>query len=333
MSGTSNKILVRGLGGDVLQALETLANTSDRSLEAEARHALRSWVQPLLVTKERSERLVQLSQRLSTALAQINEACRLGWRPSHVAQGIEESLAGPVEDWFLGRVEPTFEQLAKVAELLGVSRRWLQHGDGHPFPVGNVRLSEEPAQAVRWLLNLPEDPKAPLGLHQPPPPFPEMQRLILVRSDSNTGQLAIVKQRDRYRCQTYMTPTHVSDVIGAGGEAQLMALSVTLELLFKLYTKRGSLTVQSWIVPEKAFSSMVAGQVHPLAVLESVPNLPWWEDFWDESRASKNGYWKGWGEITARIRRAVDLTERLAKQRALIKSGEHPALNMLSGCD
>lgn len=45
--------------------------------------------------------------------------------------------------------------------------------------------------------------------------------------------------------------------------------------------------------------------------------------------ANKNTYWKGWGAITARIRRAVDLTDRLAKQRALIRAGEHPALSML----
>lgn len=328
-----NKILVRGLDGEVLQALEAMAANSDRSLEAEARHALRSWVQPLLVSQERSERRAELSQRLSTVLAEINGVTRQRWRPSHVAQGIGEPLAGPVEDWFLGRVEPTFDQLSKVSDFLGLSCRWLQHGDGNPFPVGNVRLSEDAGQAVRWLLNLPEDPQAPLDPYEPAPPFPEMERLIFIRSASEAGELAIVKQRDRYRCQTYMTPTHVSDVIGAGGEAQLMALSVTLELLYKLYAKRGSMTVTSWIVPDKAFSALVAGQVHPLSLADGSSNQPWWEDFWDEQMASKHAYWKGWDEITARIRRAVDLTDRFAKQRALIRSGEHPALAMLSRRD
>ena len=61
MIGISNsKILVRSLDGEVLQALESMANASDRSLEAEARYALRSWVQPILVSQERSERRVQL---------------------------------------------------------------------------------------------------------------------------------------------------------------------------------------------------------------------------------------------------------------------------------
>lgn len=324
----SNKILVRNLDGDVLKALETMAGASDRSLEAEARHALRSWVQPLLVSRERSERRVQLSQRLSTALAQVNEVAGMQLRPSHVAQSIDEPLAGPVEDWFLARVEPTFEQLAKIAEFLGVTRRWLQHGDGNPFPVDNVRLSEDPAQAVRWLVNLPDAADAPLGSFQPAPPFPEMSRLIFVRSAATAGALAIVKQRDDYRCRTYMTPTHVSDVIGGGGEAQLIALSVTLELLYKL-RPRPSFSIASWIVPDKSFSALVAGQIHPLS-LKASGSKPWWEDFWDESMAGKNNYWDGWGEITSRIQRAVERTDRLAKQRALIRSNEHPALAMLA---
>lgn len=329
MVGGGNKILVRGLDSEVLQALLVMADASDRSLEAEARTAIRSWVQPLLISQERSERRTQLSQRLARALAEVNEVGRLGWRPSHVAQGIGSACAEPTEEWFLGRAEPTFAQLEEVADLLGVNRAWLQHGDGHPFPVGDVRLSEDPSQAVRWLLNFPDEPEAPLGPYQPVPAFPEMKRLVFVRSAGKTGALAIVKQRDDYRCKTYMTPTHVSDEIGAGGEAQLMALSVTLELLYKLYSKAGTPPVTSWIVQEKDFSRLIAGQVHPLSLDNGSVTQLWWEDFWDDSMKGRNTYWSGWGEITARIGKAISLTERLDKQRALIRSGEHPGLTML----
>lgn len=323
-----SKILVRGLDADVHQALETMANGSDRSLEAEARHALRAWVQPLLVARERSERRVQLSQRLGAVLSQINEAAHLRWRPSHVAQGIGESLAGPVEDWFLGRIEPSFGQLADVAEFLGVDRGWLQHGDGHPFPVDHVRLSEDPGLAARWLLNLAEDPQMPFGPYQPAPVFAELERLIFVRSANEEGSLAIVKQRDNYRCKTYRTPTHVSSVIGSGGEAQLMSLAVTLELLYKSHGRANSAIVKSWIVPDKSFSALVNGQVHPLSLDGGQSERPWWEDFWDEKMAGKHEYWKGWGEISRSIRRAVDGNDRLARQRAQIRLGEHPLLKL-----
>ncbi|WP_342066929.1 helix-turn-helix transcriptional regulator [Achromobacter kerstersii] len=283
-----------------------------------------------MVSQERSDRRTQLSQRLNSVLAQINDATRRRWRPSHVAQAIGASLAEPAEDWFLGRTEPTFEELAKVADFLGVSARWLQHGDGEPFLVGNVRLSEDPAQAVRWLLNRPDDPLAPLGPFQPASSFPELQRLIFVRSSSEAGELAIIKQRDDYRCETFRTPTHVSDVIGAGGEAQLMALSVTLQLLYKLYSRPPSLPVTSWILPEKSFSALIAGRVHPLSFDDGSSVRLWWEDFWDESMTGRNSYWTGWSEITARIRRAIDLTDRVAKERELIRTGEHPALTVRS---
>lgn len=329
MIGGGSKILVRNLDSEVLEALTVMANASDRSLEAEARYAIRSWVQPLLVSQERSERRAQLSQRLGTALAEINEVGRLGWRPSHVAQGIGAACAERTEEWFLARAEPTFEELGKVADLLGVNHAWLQHGDGHPFPVGNVRLSEDPGQAARWLLNFPEAPLAPLGPHQPAPTFPEMERLIFVRSAGKTGALAIVKQRDKYRCKTYVTPTHVSDDIGSGGEAQLAALSVTLELVHKLYAKVCTPPVTSWIVPEKAFSALIGGQIHPLSLDDGTVTKLWWEDFWDVTMTSRHAYWSGWSEITSRIGKAISRTERLDKQRALIRAGEHPGLTAL----
>ena len=232
MIGSSGKILVRNLDGAVLQALETMSTASDRSLEAEARHALRCWVRPLLVTEERSERRAQVAQRLDNVLTQINEATRLGWRPSHVAQEIGAPLVEPVEDWFMGRTEPTLHDLAKVADLFGVNRRWLQHGDGQPFPVTSMRLSEDPGEAVRWLLNRQADSKAVTGPNEQSPSNKELDRLILVRSASAEGQFAIVKQLDNYRCETFITPTHISDQIGAGGEAQLMALFLKVKLIY-----------------------------------------------------------------------------------------------------
>lgn len=328
MIGSSGKILVRNLDGAVLQALEAMATASDRSLEAEARHALRSWVRPLLVSEERSERRAQVAQRLDTVLTQINDATRLGWRPSHVAQGIDAPLVEPVEDWFMGRTEPTLHDLEKVADLLGVNRRWLQHGDSQPFPVFSMRLSEDPGEAVRWLLNRPADLKAGIGQVQQSPSNQELKRLILVRSASDEGELAIVKQLDNYRCETFTTSTHISDKIGAGGEAQLMALSLTLQLLYKIYTKPPSPHVTSWILSEKSFSALVGGRAHPRSFDDSSVVRPWWEDFWDESMVAKNNYWKGWIEITSRIRHAIDATDRLAKERDLIRTGEHPMLKI-----
>ncbi len=328
----TGKILVRNIDRDVLEGLQTMAEASDRSVEAEARQALRSWVQPQQVAKGSSDRRIELSRRLTTALQQINAAARFQWRPSHVAQGIEEPLAGPVEDWFLGHTEPTFEQLAKVAEFLGVERRWLQHGDGWPFPVHNSNLCRVLEPAVRWLINLPPSPEARAGESQPPP-LPEMQRLIFVRSNSIYGELAIVKQRDDYRCVTYSTTLHVSREVGRGGEVSLAWFSVALELLYKLSERARLPKITSWIVPKDSFSRLLEGNLHPLS-LESpaMPGLHWWADFWDEEMETKGNHWDGWGKATAYTREVVEDEKDLAQERKLIRSGEHPALAMLNPC-
>lgn len=325
----SNKILVRGLEDDVFYALESMARASDRSLEAEARHALRNWVQPVLNKEERSARCKQLSQRLDSSLEQINSATRKRWRPSHIAEAIGESTVESVENWYLGWEEPTFQQLQRIAEHLGLSRNWLHHGDGAPFPVGDVRLSEDPTKAARWLLNLPADPQTSPQSDQPAPPFPGLKRLILVRAADELGSFAIVKQRDDHRCVTYRTGMNISEEIGATGEAQLMALSVTLELLCKL-PKGGVPLITSWIVPDKMFNALRAGTIHPLSLDDGSVTKLWWEDFWDESMSNSKTYWHRWPEITTRICKAVDVTKRLAHEREQIRTGDHPALTTLA---
>ncbi|MCL4630622.1 hypothetical protein L0Z32_30055, partial [Burkholderia multivorans] len=99
---------------------------------------------------------------------------------------------------------PTFSQLAAIAEFLGGSRSWLQHGDGRMFEVGTDRLSEDSGEAVAQLLNLHQAAR-PTTVH-------------LVREADEVGRLFIIQQYGEWKCQTWKTPIHVSDHIGAGGE-------------------------------------------------------------------------------------------------------------------
>jgi plasmid stability protein len=49
-----SKIAIRNIPSQIFRALETLADLHDRSTEAEARQALRAWVEPLLVLQHAS---------------------------------------------------------------------------------------------------------------------------------------------------------------------------------------------------------------------------------------------------------------------------------------
>jgi plasmid stability protein len=314
------KITVRNIPEDVLVALEAMAKRNDRSLEAEARFALRSHVQPVMQAEIRNTRMAEVGIRLTSALDQLNRvrAARMR-KPSHIAQAIGESGASAVEDWFIGMDEPTFVQLERVADYIGCSQAWLQHGDGQMFQVDSTRLSENPGEAVAWLLDLDREE------HQ------RVRTLHLIREDDESGSLLIVKQYEDWHCTAWRTPIHVSDHIGAGGERALACLSVTLQLLYGYYTSshlRGSgLVIKSYQLSIDAAKAIRSGNAHALSALDDGVERPWWEDIWDKSQyETHTGYWSGWTKLCQRIANAVAFWNELAQQRDEIARKQHPLL-------
>ncbi|WP_322005870.1 FitA-like ribbon-helix-helix domain-containing protein [Paraburkholderia tropica] len=310
------KIAIRNIPPEIWSGLETLAGEHDRSVEAEARFALRSWVQPLMQRNVQSARRAEVGARLTEVLDQVNRVRHASFiRPSHIAQSIGEDRAEHVENWFISNEEPSFRQLADVASYLGCSAAWLQHGDGKMFPVASHRLAEDSEGAVRWFLDLNEE-KPVSFLH-------------LIREESEAGELLVVKQYDDWHCTTWTTPIHVSEVIGAGGERALAALSVALQLLYEFYTSsRGSgLIVKSYLLSAEDSKTLRSGAIHPLVALRGAQECPWWEDFWDIEQFRKHSnYWPGWRKLCERILRAVELSSGLAEQREQVLRKQHPLL-------
>ncbi|WP_439670874.1 hypothetical protein AEMCBJ_14565 [Cupriavidus necator] len=310
------KIAVRNIPADIWAGLETLAARHYRSTEAEARYALRSWVEPLLQRKERSARRAEVSARLRDMLEQVNRVSRARFiKPSHIAKAIGEDYAEPVENWFAGELEPSFRQLDAIAEYLGGMSEWLQHGDRQMFPVESIRISEDPAEGTKWLLDIADTDEKVSFLH-------------LVREEGSTGSFTVVKQYGDWRCKIYSTPYHVSEEIGAGGEGSLAALSVTLHLLYKYYVRKAEsrLVIKSYVLPKESYQALLGGNEHPLTLLARGADLPWWEDFWDIGQYKKQDYWPGWKSLCERIYRAVEHRTFLTEQRDLIKSEKHPLL-------
>ncbi|MBH0310139.1 helix-turn-helix domain-containing protein [Alcaligenes faecalis] len=328
MGDKAGKLLIRGIDSEVLKQLELMAKESERSLEAEARFALRSWARPAFSAIEQSLRRKDISARLNEALDNINEIRHSNkLRPSHIAKKIGSAYAESVENWFLGQEEPSFAELEKVAMVLGVNSSWLAHGDDTPFPTGYVRLSEDPTIAARWLLDFSS--AAEPAIAQPLDPSDKHEKLVFVRSDDQTGSLAIIKIIGKHHCTTFQTPTHVSNSIGAGGAAQLRALFLTLELLYKVFT-RGGITIKSMIMPKDEFLDVITGKIHPLSLNPQDRNeRPWWEDIWDEKDSGKYSYWEEWESITNRIHREIELSSHSNELRAQIRSGEYPGIKEL----
>lgn len=309
-----SKIAIRNIPSQIFRALETLADLHDRSTEAEARQALRAWVDPLLVQDGRNTRRKEVAERLNRMLTQVNVG-RRGPKltPSHIAEAIQEERAEDVEDWFLGEKEPSFSQLSAIASLLGVDSEWLKHGDKSLYPPEYVRLSENPFEAVDWLMSWEFVDEQPDG---------KVKTLHLIRANDASGGLYIVKESDKGHFRTYYTPVHVSEEIGAGGEASLAALFVTLELLYKRYTAMGSgIMVLGYQLRPDDIAQLTNGNTHPGSLLKEGLRSMWWEDIWDREMAPKHNYWSGWKQLHERIEQVILARTNLNELRTRIRQG------------
>lgn len=288
------KITVRNLQPSICSALAALANQRDRSVEAEARRALSAWVEPYLQEQARSTRLARLSQSLRYLQEEIDLLPGVPKATvSRVAQRLGSSHAVPVERWFIGEDEPSFADLANIARLLGCSENWLMHGEGEPFPSRFTRLPENALGGADLLLE-PEDPGE------------KLVSLCLVRSQSTTGEFAFVKRFTDWRAQLYSTPYHISEEIGAGGEAGLAWLTLSLEAVYARWSGHGSpAMIAGYLVPEDVFAKLLSGKHHPLRMLRDADRSTWWEDIWDEKQFGQMSYWPGWDSLVVRIRNVI----------------------------
>ncbi|ARD10040.1 hypothetical protein B7R56_20185 [Pseudomonas savastanoi pv. retacarpa] len=307
----SGKITVRSLPPEVLIALNGLAEQHDRSLEAEARQALKAWVKPITEKIEQSSRLAELVLRLSLLKRELEKLYPTRQvSPSRIAEALGWSYAEPVEGWFLGKNEPSIDELTQLSLLFGCQRDWLVHGEGKPYAAVYSRIPEEANAGAKFLLAPTDDGKIPT--------------LHLVRSMSETGQFLFIKQYSDWNVQTFSTPYHISEVIGAGGESSLAALSLVLKALYKAWT--GGNAQNNWIsgylVEPDVFSKLLAGDTHPLNVINTVDKSTWWEDFWDISQFKKANYWPGWSSVTERIHNVIERRSSLKEQSNSISMNE-----------
>jgi antitoxin FitA len=310
------KIAIRNVPADVLRALTDLAGQRDRSVEGEARHALRAWVEPQLRSDARSSRAAVIGQRLRHLLDELSaQGPGLPVAPSRIAEALGWTHAEALESWVSGESEPSFSELRAVAEVVGCSADWLAHGEGQPFPSQYARIPEDSDAGAKWLLQ----PVAEGG--------PRPSDVLLIRSDTKEGELAIVKRFSAWKAQVYRTPYHVSEVIGAGGETSLAWLTLVLERLSKRWTRDSTLTVESYLLGEDVFRALLEGKRHPFNVLRSSRAVAtcWWEDIWDETQYSKQQeYWPGWRSLTERIARVVDGRAIMKEQRDKMRGLKAP---------
>ena len=277
------------------QALDTLA----RALEEALRTVFNS--------KEYLAHLPgEIPTRLNRLLEKVNADRYQKVRPSHIAQLLGEERATDVEDWFLGKKVPTFAKLQAIADLYGINAPWLQHGDGQIYPIISEHLPRDSIEAAKLLLNWEGGNDALEVLH-------------LIRQNDDEGSLYLVKKSRGNRYRIYHTSIHVSEVIGASGEADLMSLFVTLEIVYRRYTGDSNIRVVGHQMSSKDVRILMTGNANPGPYLNS-GNDTWWEDIWDR-KMSENDYWPGYHALRDRIERAITSSKYLSECRVNIRTG------------
>ncbi|RED02022.1 hypothetical protein [Ectopseudomonas oleovorans] len=303
----TGKLNIRSLPIDVLSALTNLAAQNDRSLEAEARHALKAWVKPPMAKQNDVTRLHQIANRLQFLAGELEKACpsrRASF--SRIAEALGLTHAVSVEQWFLGQAEPSFDELLSIAKLAGCRAEWLVHGEGTPFRSKQERIPEHAILGTEFLFSANSSGLRP--------------KLHLVRSKNDEGSFLFVRQYSDWDYQVFETPYHVSEVIGAGGEASLASLSLVLNGVYNALIQRAGTSVTGYLARKEVFSALLEGERHPAYLLKSAEKSCWWEDFWDAGVFGQHNYWDGWRSITARINGVVESSSALKEQRAELRS-------------
>lgn len=293
------QMTIRGVSREVIEALEASALRNNRTREGEARAALQAWAQPEARKIEHATKYcLDVSQRLQHALDQVKRHVirHSELTPSHLAEQIGEPSASQVIAGFHGERELPFAVLEKLAVALGVSSEWIKHGTSTPYASSLLRLEGSVDESVDMLLG-----STPLDtLH------------LLRTSDATGGLYVIRKHKGSPLCDVFYTPYHVSESIGAGGEADLCMLFQVLEQLYKRYTRklpssdeeRIDCVIKSYLVEPKVLTSRETfEQVHPLALVKEAKEAPWWEDVWDNSQ--NHEHWPGMLDLRRRIQSAI----------------------------
>lgn len=297
-------LMIRSLDDEIDSKLKTMASEAERSKEAEARLALRHWVEGRSMSKWQQEITGRIRRALDLAASprRVQLGTDYSISPARLAEGIGEAYIGPVQGWIEGTHEPSIAQIQAVARWCGVDEGWLVSGEGTPYRVEYERLSENPGEGAMALLAGKGDDVTTL------------KALRFFRREGQRGDLMFLRH---YRDGTakvfttpYVVPGDLAAETGGGGRSALKSLLLTWQMLYAIYTashRVPNLMITSHVIPEDLDRQLRQGNDNPLALIERLRPLPWWEDIWDTTQISKSNYWPGWRETCAELQ--IDLEQ------------------------
>lgn len=276
----------------------------DNNIHLEAAKVIENFLQartPTQRKKDVAERLIFLFNEIKKSKF-FNELTI-----AELAYKIDENSADSAESWFKAEMEPTFNQLEKIADFLSANSNWLLFGKEKPFKVESFRFDEDLDKDLKWLLT-PNPKKAFLKDHS-------VQEVKLLRSLNAEGSLLIAKLYSNHYLECFHTPYHISEVNGVGGYNSLLYLCLFFKTLKKYHGSLRHPSIYSFVISEELTNQIWSEEVHPLPLIDQLHQIPWMDDLADKlpERSLDEFYWQGFDLLRSRLMKHFSEKEYIQK--------------------
>ena len=300
-------INVRGLEPQVLAEMQALAQQNERSLEAEARLAIRQWCQ--LQQKQSSSQLEKynqaLSARLQIVLDMANQISHNKLSYSHIAEKFGHNDPSQVQTWFTGEAVPSFNETEHLSFLLGCDANWLKHGTNSPYRRYFYDITKQsPLFFAKDVINTTLD-----GL--------PVYKLHIVLNENNGYIYCIQEFEQNHLCYTYLSSSfYLKGEYGSSGLANTARFILMLLALDHLNSK---VIIKGYTIEDKFAQSIFGkGEKHPLLFRAYSKESPWNEDIIDKNYPMS--YWEGYKSLQQKVHQYIDNDELLTKYKKEILS-------------
>lgn len=218
----------------------------------------------------------EIRRRLFKVLELMNEGRYEPLNIVDLARAMELASPAELDAVFEGRQAPTFAMLDQFCACFAVDTEWLTTGRSQPF----LPQVEHRVRVAEYRELLERDPP---------------EHLYLVRSSSDAGESFFVAQRGELRYWRLSDVWHVSDHVGGGGAADLMALHELFKGWINELPKVALLGRQA---APHLVRAIIDGEIHP-GIVKRLPLSHWWDDLtdlehkWTTREESRKSYGKG----------------------------------------
>lgn len=249
------------------------------------------------LAREPSKRKDEVSERLNYLLEEVTKSKAFkNLTIARLAANIGEESAHNTEYWFEGRMEPTFNQLIKVADALSVNHDWLLFGEKPLFKTDTCVFHGDLLLDAAWLTQ-PNPDKSFLENET-------VEEIAFMRYAIDSGSLVIAKRYSNNYLELFSTNYNFIETVSEREIEQL-------QYVYKLYDFMVSGLPQPrpftgcYALSPKDTQVFESDTTHVLATFEQLKPGTWIEDLLSLSTDDNevHQHWDGFGALYKKFKK------------------------------